>query len=282
MRPMSLWYTEDFENVLRLGLRVKRSLVAKRSDYQLIEVFESYAMGKTLALDGILQTSEGDEAYYHEMMVHPALTCTPSIERVLVIGGGDGGTVREVLKHPEVEHCTMVEIDEQVVAACKEHMPNHGAWDDPRLELLFADGIKFVADAEPESYDVVLLDGSDPVGPAKGLFNREFYADVKRCLKTDGVFALQSESPQLMLEIFIEIVESLRQLFTTVAPYFGPVLIYGDGGWSWTFATDRVDQTAPIAERVKRIEAGSHYYNGNIHQAAFALPNHLVRRWAEP
>jgi spermidine synthase len=275
---MALWYTETFEDKVRFALKVKRTLHASRSQFQTIELFETEALGKTLALDGIFQTSEGDEYYYHEMITHPALCSAPSIKRVLVIGGGDGGTAREVLRHAGVERCVMVEIDGDVVAACKEHIPHFGAWDDPRLELIIGDGIAYAREAAEASFDAVLLDGSDPVGPSEGLFNREFYASVRRCLAPDGVFALQSESPLLMPELFEQIQATLSEEFSTVRPYFGPVLIYGASQWSWTFASDGVDPLAINEGRVQAIEDGCRYYNREIHRGAFALPNDLVKK----
>lgn len=274
---MSLWYTETFEDKIRFALRVTRTLHASKSRFQKIELFETAAMGKTLALDGILQTSEGDEYYYHEMIAHPALCTAPSIERVLVIGGGDGGTSREVLRHAGVKRCVMVEIDGDVVAACQEHIPHFGAWDDPRLELIIGDGIAYARDAAPDSFDAILLDGSDPVGPSRGLFNREFYASVRRCLKPGGVFALQSESPMLMANVFTEIQASLTEHFDRVHPYFGPVLLYGASQWSWTYASGEVDPLAIIDERAAAIEERSRYYNRDVHRGAFALPNDLKR-----
>ena len=159
------WYDEVFEGRIRLGLKVSQMLHSERSQFQQIDVFESEAMGRTLALDGVLQTSEVDERFYHEMLVHPALCTAPSIRRVLVIGGGDGGTAREVLRHEEVEYCRMVEIDQRVVELSRRYLPSIGtAWDDPRLDLVFGDGVAHVTADDVEPYDVIILDGSDPVG----------------------------------------------------------------------------------------------------------------------
>ena len=138
------WYYEQFENHTRFGMQVKRHLVSEQSEFQKIELFEAERYGRVLALDGVYQTSELEEYFYHEMLVHPAMTSAPNIRRALVIGGGDGGTAREILKHPEVEQCVMVEIDARVVEACKAHLPTIGtAWDDPRLSLRIGDGIAF-------------------------------------------------------------------------------------------------------------------------------------------
>ncbi len=278
MADSGRWYDEVFEDRIRLGLKVKEMLFSERSDFQQVDVFDTDAFGRTLAIDGILQTSEGDERFYHEMLVHVALCTAPSIRRVLVIGGGDGGTAREVLRHPEVEHCKMVEIDRVVVEAAKKFLPAIGsAWDDPRLDLTIGDGIAHVKEAEVEPYDVVILDGSDPVGPSEGLFNRDFYAGVDRVLAADGVFALQSESPVLMSPVFRALQAALPEFFATVRPYLGWVPIYGTAMWSWTFASRTVDPTVIIDSRIDAIEAGCDVYNRAIHEAAFALPGFVQR-----
>jgi spermidine synthase len=275
---MSLWYSETFDDQIRFSLRVNHTLHSSQSRFQRIELFETAAMGKALALDGILQTSEKDEYYYHEMIVQPAMCSAPEVRQVLVIGGGDGGSAREVLRHAEVERCVMVEIDGEVVDVCKQHIPHFGAWDDPRLELIIGDGIHYVREAAAASFDAVLLDGSDPVGPSQGLFNREFYASVRRCLKPGGVFALQSESPMLMRDLFVQIQRTLANEFDTVKPYFAPVLLYGASQWSWTFASNGVDPLALNEERAAAIEDSCRYYNRDIHRGAFAVPSDLARR----
>ena len=273
------WYYEQFENHTRLGMQVRRRLVSEQSEFQKIELFEAERYGRVLALDGVYQTSELDEHYYHEMLVHPAMTSAPRIRRALVIGGGDGGTAREVLKHPEVEQCVMVEIDARVVEACKTHLPTIGtAWDDPRLSVRIGDGIAFVKESDVEPFDVIFLDGSDPIGPSTGLYDEAFYSGCARVLAPDGIFALQSESPFLMRDIFLQIQETLGRVFPRVDPYFGPAPIYGCGVWSWTCASRGVDPTAVVDARAERIEAQSRYYNRDIHRGAFAVPNDLRGR----
>ncbi len=273
------WYHEVFEDKSAFGLRVTRTLHAERSDFQRIEIFETPFLGRVLALDGILQTSEVDEHVYHEMIVHPALCAAPSNARVLIIGGGDGGTAREVLRHPGVERCVMVEIDARVVEACKAHLPALGgsAWDDPRLELRFEDGVRYVKEADVEPFDVIILDGSDPVGPSEGLFNRAFYEGAKRLLKPDGLFACQSESPTVYEDVFFAIQRTTREVFGASRPYFGSVLLYGAGLWTWTVA-GAADPSEPEPARVRAIEAGCRYYNADIHRAAFAQPSFVRRR----
>ncbi|MGB0678470.1 MAG: polyamine aminopropyltransferase [Polyangiales bacterium] len=278
---MGCWYEESFHDRVRLALRVERGVFAQRSEFQRVEIFDTAAYGRVLALDGIFMTSEKDEFFYHEMLVHPPLLSVARPERVLIIGGGDGGTAREVLRHPEVRQVQLVEIDQVVVSACQAHLSSIGtAWQDPRLELHIADGVRFVREAEAAQYDVILLDGSDPVGPAKGLFNRAFYEDCARLLRPGGVFALQSESPVLLEDVFYAIQVTLGQVFSAVHPYFGPVPIYGAGTWSWTWAAHGGDPLSFDQHRAERIQIDSRLYNPDLHRGAFAMPN-FVRQHIE-
>jgi len=273
---MASWFDEIFEKSTRFGCRVDRKVFSGRSEYQKVDVFDTEIFGRTLAIDDIFMTSEKDEFYYHEMLVHPALTTCPRIQDVLVIGGGDGGTVREIAKYDEVERILVVEIDPTVVDVCRKHLSSIGtAWDDPRLEVRITDGIEFVKKAQAESFDVILLDGCDPVGPALGLFNEDFYHGVRKLLKKDGAFVLQSESPFLFHDVFMEIQQTLGGIFSRVHPYFGPVPIYMSGYWSWTYAADRVDHLDMIESRVENVEKTCRYYNREIHTASFVLPNEL-------
>ena len=275
---MTFWFDEEFDDICRFGVRTRETLFAKQSDFQLVEILDTDGFGRVLALDKIFMTSERDEYLYHEMIVHPPLTTAPSIRRVLVIGGGDGGTVREVLSFPEVEEVVMVEIDGVVVEACKEFLGSIGtAWDDPRLKLIIGDGLEFVAREDVAPFDVILLDHSDPVGPAKGLFNEGFYRNCKRRLSPSGVFCLQSESPVLQRETFLEIETTLARIFKQVHPYFGAVPLYASGAWSWTLATDSVDPFEIQEARVVLQEKRCRYYNRDIHRAAFAVPNELKK-----
>lgn len=273
---MSQWYDEVFRNRVRFGLRINSVLYSGQSEHQKIEVLDTVQFGRVLVLDGVFMTSEADEHFYHEMLAHPAMTTAPAIRRVLLIGGGDGGTIREVLRHPEVERLTVVEIDGQVVEVSRRLLSTIGtAWEDPRLELIIDDGIAYARDADVEPYDVILLDGCDPVGPSEGLFNASFYRGCARLLRPDGVFALQSETPVLLEDVFLEIVRTLQDIFVTARPYFGTVPLYSAGMWTWTYATHTVDPLAIIDHRAARIETFTKYYNREIHLAAFAIPNNL-------
>lgn len=273
---MALYYDEIFEDAVRFGLRVNNTIFDGRSEYQRVEVIDTVRFGRMLVIDGVFMTSERDEFFYHEMLTQPALTTVDRLRRVLVIGGGDGGSVREVLRHTCVEQCVMVEIDELVVRVSRQYLPMIGtAWDDPRLDLRIGDAIAYVKESSDEPYDVIIVDGTDPVGPGEGLFNEAFYRGCKRMLAPHGVLALQSESPIYFRPVFSDIQRVLGSIFTHVHPYFGPVPVYSSGVWSWTYCTDAADPLNPNVERQAPIAASSRYYNEQVHQGAFALPNYL-------
>ena len=276
---MSLWCDEVYERIVRFGLKTQRTLFHTRSPFQDILIVETELLGRALLLDDMWMTAEGDEKSYHEMLVHPALCTAPKIERILVIGGGDGGTVREVLKYPEVQHVDLVEIDELVVQACQLHLPSIGtAWNDPRLTLTIADGIEWVKAAKPATYDVILVDGSDPKGPAVGLFDHTFYETASRALTPEGVFASQAESPLLMQDVHIDMVHALRKTFGYAHPYYGNVMIYPGGLWSWIYASRSTQPTDLKENRVKHIVDTTEIWNQAVHHAAFAIPNRLCAR----
>lgn len=274
------WYDEIHDDTMRIGFRIRGVLFEKQSRYQRVTVVETEMLGNALLIDGIWMTAAGDEKSYHELITHPALCTTPSIERVLLIGGGDGGTAREVLRHRDVKRLDMVEIDEVVVEASRLHLPTIGtAWDDPRLNLIIGDGIAHVRNAELEPYDAIIVDGSDPVGPAKGLFNEAFYRSCFARLKPHGVFVTQAESPTVIADVHFEMIRALRGIFPVVQPYYGTTIIYPGGVWGYAYAAKSpdADPLALDAARVAAIEAQTQIYNRDVHRAAFALPNYVKR-----
>lgn len=250
---------------------------AEDSPFQRIDVYEHPFFGRILTLDDLVQTTERDEFCYHEMLVHPALCALERPRRVLIIGGGDGGTLRRVLEHG-VEEAVMCEIDEAVVAACREHLPSvsAGALDDPRARVIFGDGAAFVADAAPSSFDAILVDGSDPIGPAAVLFGREFFAACRAALAPGGIFVTQSGSPLFQSGEFAGAVETLSGVFDAVEPYLGAVPTYPGTIWSYTAATDGDPPSRTGAEVVERRlrERGvrCRYYTPAVHVSCFALP----------
>lgn len=276
----NIWFTDRDENVA-LSLRHSGDvLFREQSPYQKVQVLDTYAYGKALTIDGMFMTTEKDEYVYHEMISHVPVLSHKGVKKVLVIGGGDGGTVRELLRHASIEEVTMVEIDEAVVRACKEHLPQIAAsFDDPRLNLIIGDGLDFVAKAAPETYDLVIVDGSDPVGPAKGLFSDEFYQNVYKTLNENGVLIAQGESPRFNQHAFVDLRRCFSQIFgkDKVWNYFFFVPTYPSGMWSFAFCSK--GDTHPFHQvEVEELDSfsdknGLRYYNGHIHKAAFATPN---------
>jgi spermidine synthase len=256
-------------------------LVEETSPFQRISVIRSERYGRGLLLDGCWMTAEQQERHYHEALVHPALCSASSIERILVIGGGDGGTARECLRHPGVQRLDMVEIDGRVVELSREHLPDIGgsAWSDPRFQLTVGDGIAWAAEAEDQSYDVVLVDGSDPAGPAEGLFNRAFFENCRRLLKPGGVFGTQSESPEAFRDVHIAMVRLLREVFDHADPLYGWVPMYPSGWWSWTFAAMATPRYRnPDPERSEAIAAGCEIWSPRWQRGAMdAIPAFVER-----
>jgi spermidine synthase len=275
----SSWIDEHHQGV-RYGLQ-GRVLVDEISPFQRITVIESNRYGKGLLLDGCWMTAEHQERHYHEALVHPALCSANKLERVLVIGGGDGGTARECLRHHEVQHLDMVEIDGRVVELSKQHMPSLGghAWSDPRLHLYLEDGIAWTTNAAEASYDVVLVDGSDPSGPAEGLFNQAFFKQCRRILRPGGVFASQSESPEAFKQIHIDTVRLIREVFGHADPLYGSVPMYPSGWWSWTFAAvDGPRYRNPLPARAAAISTSCEIWSPRWQQGAFeAIPAFIER-----
>jgi spermidine synthase len=254
--------------------RVRKVLYDRRSPFQRIEIVANREFGRILFLDGLLQTTENDEFYYHEMLVHPAMASHRNPEKVLIIGGGDGGALREILKHP-VERAWMVEIDGMVVDACRKHF----GWLEPslasgRAELVVGDGNVFIRETK-EKFDVILVDSSDPVGPSTVLHEEGFYRRLRTRLRPGGIIAAQAGSLVLHQEQHAAKSRFLKSLFEHARFYLGPVPTYPVGMWVYTFLSDAVD---PTATGTLRVPEGLKYFNPDVHRAAFALPNFLKDR----
>lgn len=273
-RPLNLWVEELHHGTLGLRYKVKRTLFAGESDFQHISIVETESFGRMLLNDSIVMLSERDEFVYHEMIAHVAMFVHPKVERVLVIGGGDGGTVREILRHRSVRHCRLVEIDPLVVEGCRAHLPwTAAALDDPRVQVTIADGVAFAARSR-ESYDLIIIDSTDPVGPATPLFGGEFYGNLKRMLNRDGVVISQAESPYYDLQRQQSMLEILGEGFSRVHLYNYVNITYPGGLWSFTYATDvdRCPLNAFESGRVNDSGMAFRYYGADVHRAAFALP----------
>lgn len=269
------WFTERFEERTGFSVRCTGKLFEGKSDFQKVEIFDTAAVGRVLVLDGCFMLTEKDAFVYHEMIVHPALSVVSNAKKVLIIGGGDGGAVTEVVKYPGVESVTLCEIDPLVVSSCKEFFPEISAGlSDPRVKVINGDGAAYVRQFQ-EEFDVVLVDSTDPVGPAAVLFETSFYDSVKRSLKKGGVMVCQSESPLFMEKNFMLAVRNLAQVFgpSCLWPYLATIPCYPGGLWSFTFCSESHDplQEAPT-ELAPCLNNRLHYYAADVHRGAFALP----------
>lgn len=280
MYTRNVWFTDKDEDQA-LSLRFTGEVFYDvQSPFQRVRIMESYKYGKMLTLDDMVMTTEKDEFHYHEMISHPAMFTHGNVKNVLVIGGGDGGTVREILRHEGVEKVTMVEIDAEVINSCKEFLPNiAAAFDNPKLELLVEDGIAFAKNAAPNTYDLIIVDGSDPVGPAEGLFSVSFYQNCYNALKEGGILVAQGESPKFNEKAFSELNFTLRGIFgkenAPVSLFFVPT--YPTGMWSFQYGLKGATHPKSVTNTTE-IDAfvdakGLRYYNADVHIGSFATPN---------
>jgi spermidine synthase len=243
-----------------------------QSAFQRVEIIDTVPFGRALVLDDALQTTEADELLYHEPLVQIPLLAHPHPRRVLIVGGGDGGALRHALMHDTVERAVQVEIDRMVVDACLEWLPSlsGGAFDDPRAELVIGDGLAYLRDVS-KPFDVILVDSTDPVGPAEGLISEEFYRLAAGALASDGIFAMQTGSPLLMRDELDAAAERMRHVFPIVKTYLGHVPSYPGVLWSWTAGSSKLDPSVPR----RTAPPGLRYYTPDVHRAAFALPPYL-------
>lgn len=274
------WEGEEPEKLL-LGFQyaIDRQLLRMRSDYQDIMVMENPVYGRMLFLDGFCVTTEKDEFVYHEMLSHVPLILHGSPREVLIIGGGDGGLLREVMRHPAVEHVDMVEIDPQVVAVAREHLTAIGsAFEDPRAHLEFKDGAQFVREAK-ERYDVILVDSTDPIGPGKVLFQVPFYENCRDALRDGGIFAAQALSAWVQEKEQSAMFSSLNMVWNHVIPYVATVPSYPGGLWTFAIGADHLPDLGVFdRDHAERISRGCRYYNPEVHRGAFYLPTFLRDR----
>lgn len=273
------WIADQGGGDITAAFRVTERIHEERTPYQRLEIYQSPLFGRMLVLDGAVQTTEGDEFMYHEMLAHPALVTHPSPRHVLIIGGGDGGLLEEVLKHP-VERATMVEIDEAVMRASRRYLPKiaGGAFEDPRATVVVGDGIAYVRETG-DRFDVVLVDSTDPEGPAIGLFAEDFYADVARRLRPAGILAVQSGSAVYQRQLIRTVRRNLRASFPIVRTWLSTVVTYPAAVWSFTMGSLSRDpllvSTGEITERVAGVSLQC--YTPARHPAAFDLPPYFAR-----
>lgn len=266
---MELWAKEFHSKNMAISYRIKETLHTEQSKFQDIAVVDSHQYGKMLLLDSIVQTTEQDEFVYHEMISHIALNAHPNPQRVLVVGGGDGGVIREIIKHKSVKEAVLVEIDDRVVELSKQYLPTIAcALDDPRVTVRIQDGIEYVKNAKNE-FDLIVVDSTDPIGPAVGLFAQEFYRDLHGALKDDGMFVAQTESPWVNSELISSLHVGLRNVFPIVKLYLAAIPTYQSGLFSFTVCSKVYDPTEPQPDKP---EFETKYYSKALHGACFVLP----------
>ncbi|WP_370526978.1 polyamine aminopropyltransferase [Methylobacter sp. BlB1] len=273
MNP-SQWFTEQAPGAeSAFSLKFKQKLHEEQSEYQFIEIYETEDFGNLMVIDGCTMVSTRDNFLYHEMMSHPVLFTHPDPKRVWIIGGGDCGTLREILKHPSVEQAVQIDIDERVTRLAEIYFPELcESNNDPRADLKFIDGIKWVKEAEPNSVDIIIVDSTDPAGPAEGLFSKAFYRDCFNCLSEHGMVVQQSESPLYHMKLIGEMRDAMSSAgFEHLQTLFFPQAIYPSGWWSATIASK-----ASLAKFRELDSANKNfdttYYNVDIHKASLAQP----------
>jgi spermidine synthase len=271
------YYHEITPSGFGIAIKAGKVLFSDNSPFQKVEVFETDSqLGRVLTLDDLMMTTEGDEYHYHEMIAHIPMMQHPCPKSVLVIGGGDGGTIREVMKHKTVERAVLCEIDGMVIDACKQFLPTISCeLDNPKVEILVQDAIEYIKDKKDE-FDIILIDSTDPMGPGEGLFTEEFYTNVKNSLKKGGIVAAQSESPFVNREEIKKMYNLLKKVFPTVSTYTSNIPTYPGGYWAWAFCSVDVKPLEYFnEERAAEIIPTCKIYNKEYHNARFALPNHL-------
>lgn len=276
---MELWYTEEWTENVRFSIKVDRHLFEGKSEFQRIDVFDSEEFGKFLTIDGLMMVTYKDEFIYHDMITHVPMATNLNIKRVLVIGGGDGGTVRELSRYHKVEKIDMVEIDKMVVDVSKEYIEICSCkLDDERVNLYFEDGVKFVKEACDKSYDLIIVDSTDPIGPGEGLFSTDFYRDCYRILTDDGILVNQSESPyfEFNAKEMKRANDKLKGIFPISKVYQVHIPTYPSGHWLFGFASKKLD---PIKNQDRdgweKLNLKTKYYNSDIHLGSFMLPQYV-------
>lgn len=276
---MELWYTEEWTENVRFSIKVNKHLFEGKSQFQRIDVFDSDEFGKFLTIDGLMMVTDKDEFIYHEMITHVPMSTNLNIKKVLVIGGGDGGTVRELSCYPQIEKIDMVEIDKMVVDVSKEYMDICSCkLDDERVNLYFEDGVNFVKCASDKSYDLIIVDSTDPIGPGEGLFSTDFYRDCHRILSDDGILVNQSESPYFDFNAreMKRANKKLKEIFPISEVYQAHIPTYPSGHWLFGFASKKF---SPIENQDRdgweKLNLKTKYYNSNIHLGSFMLPQYV-------
>jgi spermidine synthase len=281
MNP-SQWFTEQVPGAeSAFSLKIKQKLHEEQSEFQHLEIYETETFGNLMVIDGCTMVSTRDNFFYHEMMSHPALYTHPNPKRVWIIGGGDCGTLREVLKHPSVEHAVQIDIDERVTRLAEIYFPELcESNNDPRADLKFIDGIKWVKDAAPNSVDIIIVDSTDPIGPALGLFSEDFYRDCFNCLSENGMIVQQSESALFNMKLIGEMRNAMSASgFGHLQTLFFPQCLYPSGWWSATIAS-KTALTAFREQDSANKPFETVYYNVDIHKASLAQPEFFKKAFS--
>lgn len=266
---MEVWFTEDQTKNMRISVRVKEILFSGESPFQKVLVMDTFEFGRLLALDNIIQTNVKDEFVYHEMITHVGLNTHPNPRKVLVIGGGDGGSVREIVKHKGVEKVVHVEIDQMVIDVAKKYFPELSVgFKDPRVEILVDDGIKHVRENK-NTYDMIIIDSTDPIGPAVGLFSEEFYRDVYNALTEDGLFVAQTESPFFFADLISRVNATISGIYPVTRLFQAVVPTYPGGYWTFTMGSKKHDPLAVDTDKLPALD--TRWYSPEIHKSAFVL-----------
>lgn len=272
---MDMWYTEKHSENVGITMKVTETLFSAKSDFQQLDIVNTLEYGKMMLLDGLVMVTERDEFIYHDMIAHPALFTHPCPKKVLVIGGGDGGSIREIMKHPAVEQAVLCEIDGLVIEKSIQFLPTMACEIDgsnPRVKLHVDDGLAYIRDHQNE-FDIILVDSTDPIGPAVGLFEEDFYRLVHGALKEDGIMVAQSESPFYHADIQKAMYANLRPVFPIVEMYQAFIPTYPSGFWSFAFASKRYHPVKDFdRQRAAKRDFYTRYYNEELHLGAFMLP----------
>ncbi len=276
---MELWFTEEHTPNVRFSIKIEKTLHTEQSAFQRIDVFESTEFGRCLTLDGLMMVTQKDEFIYHEMIVHTPMAVNPSIRKVLVIGAGDGGTIRELTRYKTIEHIDLVEIDERVVAVSREFLPTvAGSLGDPRVHHHYEDGLRYIR-AHENAYDLIIVDSTDPFGPGEGLFTKEFYGNCYKALTDDGILVNQHESPYYEndAKAMQRAHRHIAAFFDVCEVYQAHIPTYPSGHWLFGFASKRLDPIRDLqAEAWAALGLATKYYNLRLHVGAFALPTYVV------
>ncbi len=277
IKDMELWVEERHEDFYATKVKVNDVLYSKKSNFQHIQVVETKGFGKMLLNDGIIMVTERDECIYHEMITHVPMFVHPNPKNVLVIGGGDGGTVKQILKHKSVESCVLVEIDPLVLEACREFLKTTSSkLDDPKVEVLTLDGSKYVKETN-RTFDIIMIDSTDPFGPSVPLFGKEFYKNIHNTLSKDGIVISQFESPFYNSKFQKKMYDLLDSIFKVVRIYNYHNMVYTSGLWSFSFASKNLHPVKDFKlEHVKKSGIKFKYYNSGIHTSAFKLPSFML------